>query len=486
MTAKTNARMVTLLPGTRVHPADSITARSSERTFFGHPRGLFFLAFTEAWERFSYYGMTALLVLYMVNQLFLPGHVEHIAGFAAFRGLLESVTGPLSTLALASLVFGLYSGFVYFTPVFGGLIADRWIGQRIAVVIGALAMSAGHIAMAFDQTFLLALLLLVIGSGFLKGNISAQVGALYPRDDEARRTRGFAIFSMAINFGAVCGPLLCGFLAQAYGWHYGFGIAAIFMLAGLATYLYGYRHLPVRVERRGQSTEKLSSADWRVVAALVAVIAITIFQSTSFYQLYNMFKIWIQEHVDLSVGSFSIPVPWYQSLDALVSIVAVPLLFAIWRLQASRRGEPRELVKIGIGAWLAAGSHLILVAAIFFADGRLIHPIWPALCAAGMGVGFLYYWPTLLALVSRAAPAKINATMMGIAFISLFVSNNLIGWIGSFYESMSPLQFWLLHAAIAAGGGISIIIFGPALGRVLAAGADQPMRPSAMTVEVET
>ena len=138
--------------------------------------------------------MTALLVLYIVNQLVLPGHVENIAGFAAFRGALESLTGPLSPVALASLMFGLYSGFVYFTPVFGGLIADRWMKQRYAVIIGALSMSAGHIAMAFDRTFLLALLLLVIGSGFLKGNISTQVGALY--QDDSQRTGGFAIFSM--------------------------------------------------------------------------------------------------------------------------------------------------------------------------------------------------------------------------------------------------------------------------------------------------
>jgi POT family proton-dependent oligopeptide transporter len=155
----------------------------------GHPKGLFYLAFTEAWERFSYYGMTALVVLFMVNQLLLPGHVEHISGFSGFRAAIESIVGPLSTQALASQIFGLYSGFVYFTPLLGGIIADRWIGQRSAVVIGASSMSAGHIAMAFDQSFLLALLLLVIGSGFLKGNISAQVGALYPPEDEARRTR---------------------------------------------------------------------------------------------------------------------------------------------------------------------------------------------------------------------------------------------------------------------------------------------------------
>src|SRR6266850_2751298 len=224
--------------------------RAGDASFIGHPKGLFYLAFTEAWERFSYYGMTALLALYMVNQLLLPGHVEHIGGFSVFRTAVESVVGPLSTQALASQIFGLYSGFVYFTPLLGGMIADRWIGQRNAVVIGALSMSAGHIAMTFDKSFLAALLLLVIGSGFLKGNISAQVGALYPPEDEARRTRGFVIFSTAINIGAVVGPLLCGLLAQFYGWHYGFGIAAIFMLFGLATYLYGYRYLPARVERR--------------------------------------------------------------------------------------------------------------------------------------------------------------------------------------------------------------------------------------------
>ena len=230
------------------------STRAGHQTLFGHPRGLFYLAFTEAWERFSFYGMTALVVLYMVNQLLLPGHAEHIAGFGGFRAGLESVVGPLTTQGLASQTFGLYSGFVYFTPLIGGMIADRWIGQRNAVVIGALSMSAGHLAMAFDQTFLIALLLLVIGSGFLKGNISAQVGALYPLDDETRRTHGFVIFSTAINIGAVAGPLLCGLLAQVYGWHYGFGVAAIFMLLGLATYLYGYRSLPARVERSATRT----------------------------------------------------------------------------------------------------------------------------------------------------------------------------------------------------------------------------------------
>src|SRR3954466_11515017 len=196
--------------------------------------------------------MSALVVLYMVNQLLLPGHVEHVAGFATFRGIIEGTFGSLSTQALASQIFGLYSGFVYFTPVIGGWIGDR-IGQRSAVVIGGLAMAGGHLTMAFEHRFLLALLLLIIGSGLLKGNISAQVGGLYPAEDEERRSRGFAIFSTAINFGAVVGPLFCGFLGERYGWHIGFGAAALFMLAGVATYLTGYRYLPARIERKAHA-----------------------------------------------------------------------------------------------------------------------------------------------------------------------------------------------------------------------------------------
>jgi POT family proton-dependent oligopeptide transporter len=246
--------------------------------------------------------MTALVVLYMVNQLLLPGHIEHIAGIAGFRVGMESLVGPLSTQALASQIFGLYSGFVYFTPLLGGMIADRWIWQRNAVVIGALSMSAGHLAMTFDQTFLIVLLLLVIGSGFLKGNISAQVGALYPLDDEARRARGFVIFSTGINIGAVVGPLLCGVLAQVYGWHYGFGVAAIFMLLGLATYLYGYRYVPAKVERHNREDDRVSAAEWRIIGALVVVITITIFQSIAYAQIFNVMLVWTQQHVTPTVS----------------------------------------------------------------------------------------------------------------------------------------------------------------------------------------
>jgi POT family proton-dependent oligopeptide transporter len=329
-------------------------------------------------------------------------------------------------------------------------------------------------------------LLLVIGSGLLKGNISAQVGALYPRDDEARRTRGFAIFSMAINVGAVAGPLVCGFLADRYGWHLGFGAAAIFMLAGLVTYLVGYKHLPARVERRRDEAPKLTRAQWRIIAALIGVMVITMFQSISYYQLANTFPVWVQDHVDLSLGAFEIPVPWYQSIDPLFSIIGVPILFGLWGWQARRRGEPGDLGKIGIGAALAAGANLILVAAILVTGGDGISPLFPFLYCGLMGIAFLYYWPTLLALVSRAAPASVNATMMGVCFLTLFVGNNLIGWIGGYYEPLGPLAFWLLHAGIGAIGAVLVILFARPLRRVLdGAARDEPLRPAAATVEVE-
>lgn len=461
------------------------TAEQPRSSFFGHPKGLAYLAFTEAWERFSYYGMISLLVLYMVNQLLLPGHIQQVAGFAGFRAGIEHLFGPLTTQQLASQIFGLYAGFVYFTPVVGGWLADRWIGQRTAVVLGALSMAGGHVAMAFDRSFLLALILLVVGSGLLKGNISAQVGGLYPAEAEARRTRGFVIFSTAINLGAVTGPLVCGFLGTRYGWHLGFGLAALFMLAGLVTYLAGYRYLPSRIERNMLESAAMSASDWKIVAALGAVMLIAIFQSIAYYQLANVLPIWLQQHAELNAAGFAIPIPWFSSIDPLASMVSVPFLFALWRREADRSGsEPSDLGKIGMGAWVCALANLVLVGAIASSSGKVLW-IWPLLYCVLQGVGFIYYWPTLLALVSRCAPPKINATMMGICFLVLFIANNLIGWIGTYYAQMTPLAFWLMHAGIAAAGGICILLLGPLLKRVLERRETQPLRPAAMTGEVE-
>ena len=448
----------------------------SDDLFLGHPKGLAYLAFTEAWERFSYYGMSALLVLYMVNQLLLPGHIEHVAGFATFKAIIEWIFGPLSTQALSSEIYGLYSGFVYFTPVFGGWLGDR-IGQRSAVVIGGLSMTGGHLAMAFDQSFLLALLLLIIGSGLLKGNISAQVGGLYPIEDEERRTKGFAIFSTGINFGSVVGPLLCGFLGERYGWHIGFGAAALFMLGGVATYLSGYRYLPARVERKTFADVAMTADDRKVVWVLLGVFAITVFPHIAYYQLSNVLPVWLDQHADMGAGGFQVPIPWFQSIDPLFSILCVPLLFTLWRWQGRGSGsEPSELRKIAEGAFICGGANLILVAAIVIYGSGKVPWIWPFLFCAVQGVGFMYFWPPFLSLVSRTAPPKINATMMGAAFLVLFVANNLIGYIGTFYEELGPTAFWTLHAGIGVVGGVLAFVYSRTFGRIL---EPQPSHPVA-------
>ena len=242
------------------------------------------------------------------------------------------------------------------------------------------------------------------------------------------------------------------------------------MLLGLATYLYGFGYLPARVERQSYEGVRLSANDRHIVYALIVVMVITMFQSTAFYQIYNVMPIWIQQHVAPEIGGFRIPIPWYSSINSVFSILGVPVLFWLWGVQAQRHREPSELGKIGIGAWIAASSNLVLVAAIAVSDGAPIHPVWPFLYSAGLGISFLYYWPTLLALVSRTAPSKVNATLMGFAFMSLFVSNNLIGWIGSYYGKMAPLEFWAMHAAIAAVGGLLVVVFGRRLNSTLRPG----------------
>lgn len=437
------------------------------RTFFGEPPALGFLAFTETWERFSYYGMVSLLALYMSSALFLPGHVEHIAGFTSFRAALEGVYGKMGTAALASQVFGLYTAGIYFTPIFGGLIADRLIGRRRAVMLGAVLMSCGHIAMAFEQSFLLALLLLVTGCGLLKGNISTQVGQLYREDDVAGRARGFSIFSMGINVGAVAGPIACGYLGIRYGWDWGFGLAGILMLIGLATYIAGYRLLTENSVRHPEARkEPLTSVQLRIIGGLFAVMALTIFQSVAFYQNSNIGLIWAQTRVNLNLFGFIIPPPWFNAINSFVSILFVPILLGLWSWQTRRGGEPREIAKIATGAFITVGANLVL------ALGSLIpppvSPLFSVLYETLLGIGFLYYWPTLLALVSRMAPPSLKATLMGCVFLTLSISNIIIGNLGAHYTHMTPAAFWSLEAGIAGAGGVLALLLRKPLERLLA------------------
>ena len=303
------------------------TASASQRQFLGQPVGVAYLAMTEAWERFSFYGMRGLLVLYMVQELLLPGRIENVAGMDAYRSVVESIFGPLSTQAFASQTFGLYSGFVYFTPMFGGLIADRWLGARKTVLTGIVLMTLGHAAMVWDVSFLAALLLLVLGSGLLKGNVAAQVGRLYPAAEEARRARGYTIFSTGINIGAMLGPFVCGLLAQAWGWHYGFGLAGVMMLLSAAVYVAGWKHFaddtPLHKRETGPAAP-LGRAGWAMIALLLLVLFLNLGQNLAYDQGANVGMIWVADNVATASPLGDVPVPWFNSEDALVSILIAP------------------------------------------------------------------------------------------------------------------------------------------------------------------
>jgi POT family proton-dependent oligopeptide transporter len=433
-------------------------AEASTRKFGRHPVGLAVLAATELAERFSYYGMTSLLVLYMVKQLLLPGHAEHVLGLSALRGVFE-VRGSISDQAFASLIYGWYGGLIYFTPIVGGWVADRWLGKKLTVVIGALLMAGGHLAMTFDATFLIALSLLILGSGALKGNISAQVGTLYPHDEESLRARGFTIFSTAINVGAVLGPLATGAAAQTYGFHRGFGIAAGLMILALIIYLAGSRTLaqsqPVAAAK--QALPALKPEERRRVWALIGVIALTVLPNIAYPMIWNVGILWADQHVNLSTPIGTMPASWFTSVDPLGSIASAAPLVALWAWQARRGREPNNLTKIAIGCAFTGVSALVLAAAALVAGDGKVPLLWALAGFFGMGIAFMWYWPITLAVVSQGAPAKVNSTLVSACFLSLFAGLVLMGWVGSFYQAMSPAAFWTVDAAIGFAGGAIIL-----------------------------
>jgi POT family proton-dependent oligopeptide transporter len=445
-------------------------APSLDHGFFGHPRGLGYLAFTEAWERFSFFGMQTLLVLYMVGDLFQPEHIRHVVGLAPFRHALEAALGPLSAQGLASIIFGLYSGLAYLMPVFGGIIGDRLLGQHRMVMSGAVLMALGHFLMVYEALFLPALVLLIIGSGCLKGNLATQVGSLYAPGDR-REVDAFQIFSVGINVGVVLAPLICGTLGELLGWAWGFGAAGVGMLIGLAIYVAGRAHLPADLRRRGApgARQRLAPGDWRTILALLAVLLIVTCFLIPGGQLGNVYPLWILHAVDRAAPGFVVPVTWFQSATAIVSVVWPPLLLHLWRWQAARRRESGNLGKIGWGCVASAAAFsLLAILAAFAADGADVSWTWLLLFHFLYGMGYLYVWPVGMALFARAAPAAVRSMFIGLYYLALFIANNLAGWIGHFYERLSPPRFWAMQVLCSGGGAVAVLLFGAALNRALA------------------
>ncbi len=427
---------------------------ATDRAFLGHPKGLGYLAFTEAWERFSYYGMQSLLVLYMAKQLLLPGHVENIAFFADFRRLFGALEGP----ALASAIFGTYAALVYFTPTLGGLIADTWLGKRRTVLGGALLMALGHFLMAFEVSFLFALLALVIGSGLFKGNLASQIGALYAPDD-LRRADAFQIYYLAINAGVIISPLIAGTLGEKVGWDWGFGAAGVGMLIGIAIYLSGQRYLPPEPERAARGTRVARPAmtrdDWLrlgVCVLLVPAMAVAVLPNQ---EIFNAYLLWGDRDFALRFGATQLPTTWLITFDAIVSVSFLALVALFFRWYARRWREPDELTKIILGTVFAVGGMLCLfMAAATQAPGTKIGLFWPVLFHIVNSIGFALILPVGLALFARLAPARLSATVVGMYSMAFFLANAAVGYVGGLFATMPVTRFWLLHAALAGAAGL--------------------------------
>lgn len=442
---------------------------SEDRRFLGHPIGLGYLAFTEAWERFSFYGMQALLVLYMTKELLLPGHVENVALFKPFSALFGGIEGQ----ALASAIFGTYAASVYLTPILGGFLADRVLGKRRTVLLGAVTMAVGHFLMAFEAAFLFALLCLVLGSGMFKGNIASQVGALYGPTD-LRRADAFQIFYLGINAGVIASPLIVGTLGETVGWHWGFGAAGVGMLIGLAIYLAGQKHLPrEHFEPQGKAAAtapKLEAGDWPAVIALVLLIPVLAVAIVPNNQIFNAYLVWGDQQFDLVFMGEKLPTTWLVTLDAIVSVSFLALVALFYRWYGKRWKEPDEITKIIIGSAFSVGGMLCLyMAAETQGAGQKIGLAWPVAFHVINSIGFAHMLPVSLALFAKVAPKAINATVIGLYYLAFFSGNALVGWIGGFYETMRTTEFWLLHAGLAAGAGVVFVLFKLLMGRRLAA-----------------
>jgi POT family proton-dependent oligopeptide transporter len=444
--------------------------------FFGHPKGLAVLAGTELWERFSFYGMQALLMLYMTGQLLTPGHANKVLGLEAYRHILTVVFGPMTDLALAAQTFGLYSGFIYVTPLVGAWLGDRVLGKTRTVTIGAVTMAAGHLTMASEHLFLLALLLLILGAGCVIGNMAAQVGQLYAPDDH-RRTRAFGLYLIALNAGALISPLICGTLGEKVGYHWGFAAAGVGMLIGLATYLAGRKHLPPDDRHLSREPQpRLTGAEWRRVVGILLVFLPYILSMAALQQAYGIMLVWADKAVSHTLFGWTVPITWILVFDGLMTITGVLLANAVWRGLAKRGNEPGDITKLGVACLgiAAAWFYIAFVARI---------PVAPLVLWLGFFVilDFATGWieaPTA-SLTSRTAPAPINATMMAMFKLASAFSYFLLGWLGRFYEPLGPVKYWALLGGVSLAGFVLVALFRRPVSRLFSSGTGVDPDPAA-------
>ncbi len=435
-----------------------------DRAFLGHPKGLGYLGFTEGCERFSYYSMQTLLVLYMVNYLLTPGRMENVVGL---NWLNTHVYPGLSGQPLASAIFGTYTALVYATPIVGGIIADKWFGRNATLIAGGILMAIGHFLMAIEPAFLLALLFLLLGVGAFKGNIATQVGALYGPND-LRRAMAFQIFYIFINVSVIAAPLISGTLGQNVGWHYGFGTAGVVMVLGLIIYLSGQRYLPsetraARTEKQAAPREKMTRDDWMCLVYLLILIPVLAISLLTNQEIFNAYLVWGDQHFDLTLlnGTSS----WLITVDATVSFAMLVAVAAFWKWWGTKRREPDEISKMIIGSvFTVAGGLCLFMAALTQPAGGKISLFWPMLFELFNSIGFAHVLPISLALFTKIAPRQITATVIGLYYFAFFIANAVVGYVGGLYSSLPTTTFWLIHVASAAFGLVAFVIFKVVIG----------------------
>lgn len=455
----------------------SAVEQAADRAFLGHPKGLGYLGFVEGCERFSYYSMQTLLVLYMTKYLLLPEHMGGVLGL----DWVKSFTG-LDGQPLASKIFGTYTSLVYLTPIAGGIIADRWLGRRATLIAGGVIMSIGHFLMAIEGAFLFALMSLIVGVGLFKGNIASQVGELYDEDDN-RRAMAFQIFYIFINVSVIAAPLISGTLGQDVGWHYGFGTAGIVMVLGLLLYLKAGPYLPAdnKPDRSGKSERpKMQADDWpRLIALLLLVPVLAVAMLTN-QEIFNAYLVWADAKFTLTLFGVHFLSSWMITIDAALSFSMLVAVAAFWKVFGDRTGkEPDELGKMIIGSlFVIAGGLSLYMGALTAGDGK-VGMFWPLMFHLLNSIGFANIMPVSLALFSKLAPKAINATVIGIYYLAFFAANYMVGTVGGWYSSMPTPQFWLVHVGSATVGLAAFVAFKLFLGHMIA--HEEPQRADALS-----
>lgn len=449
-------------------------ATGGDTAFFGHPRGAAYLLAAEAGFSFAYYGIVTILTLYMTQQLFTPGHVEKILGFAAYRHALEAVSGPMTLLGLASTTFGVLTGWIYGTAILGGLIGDRWLGQRLTVSIGLVVLTLGYGLLVTEWGFLIAILLLIVGGGLVKSNLLSQLGRFYSTDDP-RRTRAFGLFLIAVNVGGFLSPLVVGTLGEKVGWTPALIAAAVGMALATLIYLGGLRNLPAdgvaearAAKAEGRARPQLGRRGALVIGALLALLIPEMLNVGTYNQAFNIFPVWAKSHVNLNLFGFEMPVTWFSTLDGILTIVATAAAVRIWGWQSRDGREPRETSRIAVGCALTTVAFLMLTAgALLAAGGGKVAVVFPLAFFLFADSALPWIDTVIMSLYSRAAPTGLTTTMLGIYYLSFTAGNLLVGRLGRLYESMTPAAFWGLHAAIAAAALAFILLAGRPMSRVL-------------------